>query len=67
VPQQDDKGQLLQPQVGTDEEERGPGRRQSLGTKGGKWKAKDRERQTDRERECRASQEIQDQFGLSIV
>ncbi len=55
VPQQDDRGQLPQPQVGKDEEERGPWRRQSLGTRDGKWRAEDRERQKDRERGCRAN------------
>ncbi len=55
VSQQDDKGQLLQPQVGRDGEERGPGRRQSLRKKDEKRRAKGRERRTDRERGCRAS------------
>jgi hypothetical protein len=55
VPQQDDRGQLLQPQVGKDEEERGPGRRQSLGTGDERKRAEGRERQKDRERGCRAS------------
>jgi hypothetical protein len=58
---------LLQPQVGRDEEGRGHGRRLSLETVDEKWKARDRERQKDRDRGCTESWRIQDRLGRNIV